>query len=69
MPVLVILLILSVLIYLWFARRGSTLTRHCRWRQDRRAGPDMWRCAVCGAAVAGTGAPRQCLRPPAPPPA
>ena len=69
MPILVLVLVLSVLLYLWFARRGSTLTRQCRWRQDRRAGPEMWRCATCGAvtAVAGGKAPRQCLRPSNPP--
>lgn len=65
MPVLVLILILGVFAYLWFARRGSTLTRACRWRQDRAAGPSVWRCAVCGA-VTDPGAgrrPRDCLRP------
>jgi hypothetical protein len=54
------LLLLAVLGYLWWSRRGSTLTRTCRWRQDRRQG---WRCAACGATATGQ-EPRDCLRPP-----
>ncbi|RGP36767.1 hypothetical protein D1012_14060 [Pseudotabrizicola alkalilacus] len=61
MPVLLLLLLLSVLIYMWIARRNSTLTRACRWRQERSAG--QWRCASCGAVMPGERAPRDCLRP------
>jgi len=66
MPVLVLILILCVFAYLWVARRGSSLTRACRWRLDRGAGPTVWRCAVCGAVTdPGPGRrPRHCLRPP-----
>jgi len=61
MPILVPLLILGVLAVLWWQRRGSTLTRQCRWRADRAAGPEVWRCAVCGAVTEGAGSPRHCL--------
>ncbi|MDR7123771.1 hypothetical protein [Pseudotabrizicola sp. 4114] len=61
MPLLLLLLLLSVLIYMWIARRNSTLTRACRWRQERSAG--QWRCASCGAVMPGTQEPRDCLRP------
>ena len=47
MILLLPLLLLSVLLYLWLARRKSTLTRACRWRLDRRLGK----------------APQHCLRP------
>lgn len=51
----------AVFLYLWISRRGSTLTRACRWRLDRSVGPDHWRCAACGAEVDGR-EPRDCLR-------
>ncbi|MBE0554666.1 MAG: hypothetical protein IH625_13335 [Rhodobacteraceae bacterium] len=59
------LLLAAVLIWLWLARRGSTLTRACRWRLDRALGPSVHRCAACGAICdPGPGrAPRDCLRP------
>ncbi|MGB5871992.1 MAG: hypothetical protein WBH04_17515 [Albidovulum sp.] len=60
MPVLLILLLISVFAYLWFARRGTTLTRACRWRLDRSLGPTHHRCTACGAVTEGT--PRHCLR-------
>ncbi|SEC81850.1 hypothetical protein [Rhodobacter sp. 24-YEA-8] len=50
---------------LWYYRRGSTLTRACRWRLERHIGPDHYRCAACGA-VTDTGpgrTPNACLRP------
>lgn len=58
------LLLLGVVLYLWITRRHSTLTRLCRWRLDRRLGPDSWHCAACGAVctTAQGRAPRQCLR-------
>ena len=62
MPVLVLLLLVGVFAYLWFARRGSTLGRECRWRMDRAAGPEVWRCAVCGAETVSARSPRHCLR-------
>lgn len=60
MPLLLLILLLSVLLYLWLARRGTTLTRDCRWREDRATGPDQHLCAACGARTMGT--PRHCLR-------
>jgi hypothetical protein len=62
MPLLLLLLGISVFLYLWLTRRNSTLTRDCRWREDRAAG--LWRCAACGAECRPEkGPPRDCLRP------
>lgn len=61
-PILIPLLLIGVFAVLWFARRGATLTRVCRWRLDRAAGPEVWRCAVCGAVTTSARAPRHCLR-------
>ncbi len=59
-PLLIILLVGS-LIYLWWKWRFTTLTRLCRWREDRAAGD--WYCAACGARTKTDGsAPRICLR-------
>ncbi|HEX9857839.1 MAG TPA: hypothetical protein VGA75_05735 [Paracoccaceae bacterium] len=65
MPLLLLILALAVFLYLWLARRGSSLTRDCRWRLDRTLGPDTWRCAACGAVCdpGPGGVPRHCLRP------
>lgn len=65
MVLLLPLLLVGVFAYMWFARRGSTLTRECRWRQDRTLGPASWRCATCGATCnpAPGRLPRACLRP------
>lgn len=65
MPILVLILLISVFLYLWLARRGATLTRQCRWRQDRPSGPDRWRCAACGAEteVPQGRTPKHCLNP------
>jgi len=60
MPLLLVILLAAVVLYLWIARRGSTLTRACRWRLDRTGGPDHYRCAACGAETDGR--PRHCLR-------
>jgi len=60
MILLLPLLGLAVVLYLWLSRRGSTLTRDCRWREYRAEG--AWRCAACGAAWRGAGTPRDCLR-------
>lgn len=62
MPLLIPFLLLAVFAFLWWQRRGSTLTRDCRWRAERVMGPDRWRCAVCGAVAESKGAPRHCLR-------
>jgi hypothetical protein len=62
MPILIPLLLIGVFLVLWILRRGSTLTRACRWRLDRAAGPEVWRCAVCAAQTTSAHAPRHCLR-------
>lgn len=64
MPLLLLVLVVSVFVYAWLARRNSSLTRSCRWRLDRRVGPSSYHCAACGAVCdPGAGrAPRQCLR-------
>ena len=70
MPVLLLILLLGVFLYAWLSRRGSSLTRSCRWR--RTVGPEgpIWRCAACGAETRTDRAagPRDCLRPAPPPP-
>lgn len=59
-----------VFLGLWYYRRGSTLTRACRWRLDRSQGPGHFRCAACGAEidVAEGAEPRVCLNRPRPNP-
>lgn len=68
MPLLFLIGIVLVFLYLWIARRGSTLTRDCRWRLDRTVGPRHFRCAACGAECDLTrgDTPSQCLRPDGP---
>ena len=64
MPILLILLAAAVFVFAWISRRNSTLTRTCRWRLDRSAGANSYRCASCGAVCdlpKGT-QPRHCLR-------
>ncbi|QLQ17865.1 MAG: hypothetical protein HZT43_02860 [Exiguobacterium profundum] len=63
MAVFLPLLVVIVFAAMWWSRRGSTLTRSCLWRLDRRLGPTTWRCAACGATTQSDRAPRQCLRP------
>lgn len=62
MQLVIPVLIAAVFLYLWITRRNTTLTRACRWRQDRRTAADAWRCAACGATARGR-EPRDCLRP------
>ena len=64
MPILLLLLGLGVVLWLAWARRGSTLTRACRWRLEGDAGPDCFRCAACGARVmtSAGGLPKDCLK-------
>jgi len=64
MPLLLLFLLLAVLLYLWLARRNSTLTRTCRWRLDRAGGENHHRCAACGATCDPPPGqpPRACLR-------
>lgn len=46
MPILALLLLGGVLTYMYWRRKTTTLTRNCRWREDRRTGD--WACAYCG---------------------
>lgn len=64
MPILLILGLLCVFAAMWVAQRRSSLTRACRWRLDRDAGPNHHRCAACGATCDPPPgeAPRVCLR-------
>ncbi|TDK42280.1 hypothetical protein [Antarcticimicrobium luteum] len=62
MPVLLLILLAGVLAYFIWRHRSSSLSRDCRWRQDRARG--VWRCAACGGEIPGTGhgPPRLCLK-------
>ena len=62
MVILALLLLAGTLAYLWWMRRTTSLTRLCRWRQDRAAGD--WVCAACGSRTRTEGgeAPKVCLR-------
>lgn len=64
MPVLVLVFGLVILVWFWIARRGSTLTRICRWRLDRRTGEGHWHCLACGTVcdLPKGQNPRHCLR-------
>ena len=61
MPVILIVLLVGVVLYLWWQYRTTTLTRDCRWRQNKARG--VWHCAYCGAETASETAPRDCMRP------
>lgn len=68
MLILLPLGLIAVFVILWFLRRGSTLTRTCRWReapQDVTGEGVLWHCAACGASMRRPKgqAPRACLRP------
>ncbi len=62
MAPLLLILALGVFAYLWWKWRFTSLTRDCRWRQDRAAGD--WVCAACDARTTTENgrAPRVCLR-------
>ena len=60
MFVILLILLVGVVIYFLWRHQPTTLTRNCRWRQDRGRG--VWRCAYCGAETVGDRAPRDCLR-------
>lgn len=65
MIALIPVLALAVFAYLWWVKRGSGLTRMCRWRRGASAESGVaWRCAACGAEMVlpAEGAPRDCLR-------
>jgi hypothetical protein len=60
MPILLLLLAFGVLGFLWYQRATTTLTRDCRWWQDK--GNDLWHCTFCGAQSLGDVEPKDCLR-------
>ncbi|MGO4907535.1 hypothetical protein ACEN2J_04295 [Pseudorhodobacter sp. W20_MBD10_FR17] len=63
MPILLLILLLGTLLFMWLSRRNSTLTRACRWRLDRTAGSNHYRCTACNAEMDTQGKePRDCLR-------
>ena len=61
MAILLILLGFGALAYLAWKRRMTTLTRNCRWRQDREAGE--WVCAYCDERTVADREPLICLDP------
>lgn len=65
MPIILMIGLIGFFLGAWFLRRKSTLTRSCRWREDRRSGRGHFRCAFCGVEckLLPGKEPRQCLRP------
>lgn len=59
--IVVLGLILAFILLLVFSKPAL---RHCRWRESRRAEESLWRCAYCGAEIAGAPGvpPKVCLR-------
>ena len=52
----------GALAYMAWKRRMTTLTRNCRWREDRKAGD--WVCAYCHQRTSTSGRPPTvCLDP------
>ena len=60
MPVLILLLLTGVFGYFIWRRKTSTMSRDCRWRQQRSQ--HRWQCTNCGAVQPGAAEPRDCLR-------
>lgn len=54
MPLVLIILVVA-LIVMFYRFKTTSLTRNCRWRQDRAQG--AWRCSYCGAEQPDTGKP------------
>lgn len=59
--------LIAFFVTMWFVRRGSTLTRTCRWReapQDVTSEGILWHCVACGAELRRPKgrAPRVCRR-------
>ncbi|WP_052362619.1 hypothetical protein [Falsirhodobacter sp. alg1] len=64
-PLIIGLIAFFILSWIW--KRSRTLTRDCRWREDRQqAGPDesFFHCVTCGAEtrLPKGDEPRHCLR-------
>ncbi|WP_128253444.1 hypothetical protein [Falsirhodobacter deserti] len=67
MPVLLILGLIAFFVLSWLWHRSRTLTRDCRWREDRSRAPEgrsFFRCASCGAEtdLPRGKQPKHCLR-------
>ncbi len=60
MPILLLLLLTGVFAYFIYRRKTTTLTRDCRWRQERSQ--NRWRGSSCDAIQTGSPEPRHCLR-------
>lgn len=54
MPLVLIILVVA-LIVMFYRFKTTSLTRNCRWRQDRAQG--VWRCSYCGADLPDQGKP------------
>lgn len=51
MLILLVPLVLALLAWIYWRNRNDTLTRNCRWRADRTAGPGHFTCASCGGRI------------------
>ncbi|WP_172299347.1 hypothetical protein [Pseudoruegeria sp. HB172150] len=60
--ILFLFLAIGTFAYLWWKWHHTTLTRECRWRQDRTAGD--WYCVHCGGRTVTDGGkpPKICVR-------
>jgi hypothetical protein len=61
MPIPVLILLAGVLAYFLWRRKTTSLTRNCRWRQERAQA--QWRCHYCGAVAPGAAMPTTCGNP------
>lgn len=63
MPILLLLLLIAVLAYLYWRRKTTTLTRHCRWRENRARGVGHFDCVACGGQMQTSDGqpPRDCV--------
>jgi hypothetical protein len=68
MPIILILGLIAFFVLSWWWHRSRTLTRDCKWREDRSraaAGQSFFHCVACGAEteLPQGEQPRHCLRP------
>jgi hypothetical protein len=61
MPILLLTLLFGTLAYPWWKRTATTLTRNCRWREDRAAGE--WACSYRNARLKADRSPTTCENP------
>lgn len=67
MPILFLIGVVAFFVLSWIWHRSRTLTRDCKWREDRSRAPEgqsFFHCIACGATtVIPRGAqPKHCLR-------